>query len=47
MHIEWSRKYNTGIEKIDNQHKKLVDLINNLYDKVVIRKIQVQFKKQL
>ena len=36
MHIEWSRKYNTGIKKIDDQHKKLVDLINILYDKVVI-----------
>lgn len=38
MHIEWSKKYNTGIDKIDEQHKKLVSLINNLYDKLVIKK---------
>lgn len=36
MYIEWDQKYNTGIEKIDEQHRKLVDLINNLYDKVVV-----------
>ena len=38
MHIEWENKYNTGIEKIDYQHKKLVVLINNLYDSVVLKK---------
>jgi len=37
MHIEWERKYNTGIEKVDNQHMKLVELINMLYDKVVLK----------
>ena len=34
MPIEWSKKYNTGIDKIDEQHKKLVSIINNLYDKI-------------
>ena len=37
MHISWKNKYCTGIEKIDTQHKKLVELINNLYDKIVLK----------
>lgn len=36
MHIEWDRKYETGIEKVDEQHRKLVELINNLYERVVL-----------
>jgi hemerythrin-like metal-binding protein len=38
MYIEWTKKYETGIDKIDEQHMKLVDLINDLYDKVVLKK---------
>jgi len=37
MQIEWSKKYNTGIEKIDEQHKKLVALINKLYEMVIVK----------
>ena len=29
--IEWDEKYKTGIKEIDNQHIKLVDLINEFY----------------
>lgn len=29
-HIEWLKKYETTIDIIDEQHKGLVDLINNL-----------------
>ena len=30
--ITWTPKFNTGIEKIDAQHKQLVNIINELYD---------------
>lgn len=30
--INWSDKYVTGIQEIDNQHKELVRIINELYD---------------
>ena len=38
MYIDWKKEYETGIEKIDIQHKKLIDMINKLYDDVVIKK---------
>jgi hemerythrin len=31
MYIKWNATFSVGIEKIDAQHKKLVDLINRLY----------------
>lgn len=31
-YIEWFDKLATGLEEVDNQHKKLVDIINELYD---------------
>ena len=30
--ISWNDTYNTDIEKIDEQHRKLVDIINKLHD---------------
>ncbi len=30
MAIQWSRRWETGIKSIDDQHKKLVDIINKL-----------------
>lgn len=30
----WSEKMETGISKFDNQHKKLVEIINNLYSAI-------------
>jgi len=30
--INWDSKYEFGIQEIDNQHKKLADLINKIYD---------------
>ncbi len=30
--INWSDAYSVQIEEIDNQHKKLIDLINELFD---------------
>ena len=38
MYIEWKKEYNTGIEKIDKQHKKLVELINKLHDEIILKK---------
>ena len=30
--IEWSEKYSIGYDEIDDQHKKLVEMINELYN---------------
>jgi hemerythrin-like metal-binding protein len=30
--ISWSEKYATGFDSIDNEHKKLMDLLNKLHD---------------
>jgi hemerythrin-like metal-binding protein len=38
MYINWDSKFETGIEKIDKQHKQLVDILNKLYDNVVVDK---------
>jgi len=32
--IQWESKYETGVEEIDNQHKKLVGMINELYSAI-------------
>lgn len=29
--IEWSRSYSVGVTQMDNEHKRLIDIINNLY----------------
>jgi len=33
--ILWNESYNVGFSIIDNQHKKLVDIINELYESFV------------
>ena len=38
MNFIWKKEYETGIEKIDSQHKKLFELINKFYDDVIIKK---------
>jgi hemerythrin-like metal-binding protein len=37
MYFELSPQYFTGIEKIDNQHKKIVGLMNKLYDEIIMK----------
>ena len=37
--ISWNDKISVGIQEIDEQHKRLVALINNLYDAMVEGKI--------
>jgi hemerythrin len=36
--IHWSLKYSVGIEELDRQHNRLVDLINLLHEKMVAGK---------
>lgn len=36
--IKWSDKYSVGVKQIDDQHKKLVDLINRLFDAMSLGK---------
>lgn len=31
-YIDWSATYSVGIDSIDQQHKKMIDIINELYD---------------
>jgi len=31
-HLLWQHDLDTGIEEIDNQHKRIVEMINHLYD---------------
>jgi hemerythrin-like metal-binding protein len=33
--ITWSDRYSVGIAKIDSEHRKLVDLVNDLYAAIV------------
>lgn len=30
--IEWKREYDVGVRKIDQQHRRIVDVLNELYD---------------
>jgi hemerythrin-like metal-binding protein len=30
--ITWENKFSVGVKELDNQHKKLIELINELYD---------------
>ncbi len=32
--IRWNKKYSVGIKEFDDQHKVLVDIINELYDAI-------------
>lgn len=36
--LEWKPEFNLGMADIDRQHKKLVDLINQLYDAMMEKK---------
>ncbi len=34
-YIEWSPEYSVGVEVFDNQHKKLVEIVNNLHESML------------
>jgi hemerythrin len=36
--IKWTNRYAVHIEEVDRQHKKLIDLINKLYDAMSVGK---------
>jgi len=31
-YIQWEDKYSTGIQEMDDQHRRIIELINELYD---------------
>jgi hemerythrin len=33
-HMEWNRSYSMDYSYIDNQHKKLIDIVNTFYQTV-------------
>lgn len=35
--LKWSNEYSIGLEEIDNQHKKLLNIINKLYQSFTSR----------
>jgi hemerythrin len=47
--IEWDQRYSVGIPKIDDQHKELVRLTNELYDSCMLddEAMTAQFKSTL
>ncbi len=32
--IKWEEKYSVGVDSMDNQHKKLVQMINDIFDEL-------------
>lgn len=34
-HFEWNEAYSVNIQEIDNQHRRLVELLNELYDGIL------------
>ena len=36
--MAWSEKLSVGITQLDNEHKKLVGMLNDLYDGIYSRK---------
>ncbi len=43
--IKWSPDYEIGIEKIDDEHKKLVDIINDFYNAFAFAQGHVEIGK--
>ena len=36
--LTWQEKYSVGIKEIDNQHKQLIDMINELNDAMLAKR---------
>ncbi len=45
--INWKETYSVGISGIDNQHKKLIEMINNLHDGMISGKSEESISKVL
>jgi len=39
--IEWDEKYSVGISKIDDQHKKIINIINNTISLIINKTIDI------
>ena len=35
-HIEWNNRFSTGIAEVDSEHQKLIELINQLHQAMVL-----------
>lgn len=42
--IKWQETFNTGIARFDNEHKRIVELIDDLYDAVKSEKSDVDLR---
>ena len=42
--VEWNDIYSVNIEEIDNQHKKLFDIINRVYDSISTGESRVELQ---
>ena len=45
--IQWASVMSVGITQFDNEHKKLVDMVNNLYDAIKVGKANAVIGKIL
>lgn len=36
--IEWKSHYSVGVEAVDHEHRELIDLINELHERLIVRK---------
>ncbi len=46
-HLKWTSDLNTGIEVIDNQHRRIVDYINALYELVEYTLSHFAFEEEM
>lgn len=45
--FEWSDDLSVDIQEIDEQHKMLIDLVNQLYDEVVVKKTDIETAEEI
>lgn len=43
--VQWRDEYDTGIRKIDRQHREIIDVLNSLYDMQAARKKPRQMQR--
>ena len=45
--LSWNENYSLGIQEIDNQHKQLIELVNELYTAMMTKKTKDSLQKVL